>query len=141
MTSCQEKKAGCPAAALSNVSASAAISGWNVVELRLAVLDALQEARHGGQHAAQRRIGRQRRQQGLRARQAFDRRLNLRSGRNNKPLRSKNGPPSGRRTPWNSPGLRARAADRRLAASSASSGVAPSITTIVSLCSDGKARS
>ena len=49
-----------------------------LVELRLAVLDALQEARHGGQHAAQRRIRRQRRQQGLRARQAFDSRLNLR---------------------------------------------------------------
>ena len=49
------------------------------VELRLAVLDALEEARHGGQHAAQRWIGRQRRQQGLRARQAFDRRLNLRN--------------------------------------------------------------
>ena len=60
-------------------------------------------------------------------------------GRNSSPLRSKNGPPSGRRTPWKSAGFSASAADSRLAACSASSGVAPSITTIVSHCSDGKA--
>ena len=57
-----------------------------LVELRLAVLDALQEARHGGEHAAQRRIRRQRRQQGLRARQAFDRRLNLRQRKKQQPV-------------------------------------------------------
>ena len=57
------------------------------------------------------------------------------SGRNNRPLRSKNGPPSGRRTLWNSAGLlRQRRRQAARPHPRPSSGVAPSITTIVSLC-------
>ena len=113
-----------------------------LVELRLAVLDALQEARHGGEHAAQRRIRRQRRHQGLRARQAFDSRLNLRQRAETTTRCDRR---TARRRDAGRPGTaRVRAPGPPTggcAASSASSGVAPSITTIVSLCSDGNARS
>ena len=81
-------------AAFSTVSANAVISGSMSASFICPYLIALQAVRERGEHAPEARIGRQRRQQRLRAREPFVVARTSASGSSNRPLRSKNGPPS-----------------------------------------------
>ncbi len=135
----QEWKAGWPAATFSNVLASAVI--WGSISCSLAspqwtpsrTKDSIfNTPRKLGSLASEDSIGCTRMSDAV-----ADSTSSVDSSRS--PLRSKNGPPSGRRTLWKRSGLSCSAAASRWAPSSASSGVAPSTTIMVRFWSCGNA--
>ena len=137
----QEKKAGRPAAASSNVFEKAVIVGWMSCSdtspcLRPCSMSVrtTKAPRKLGSAVSRARRGAARMRPLVAASTSAD-------GRNSNPSRSKKGPPSGHRTVLKRSCLSCRAAVRRFAASSASSGVAPSTTTMVRLLYWGNAAS